>query len=303
MIVSKGENRDIEVINMNDIQPNKNAEKGESKGHMLAGIVITYLQSIIAGVMPEKMVAHWMDITLDDGTIITVPTAENAKYPANDGNITTPTAARKVVKDLYNAMKIAQTTGLKIVGYTTTDEKGNPINLVRLSQVGLLSGHKTMASAQKVALHIPKSNRFGETYAALDTTVAQYKLGQFISAMWKVRQFTNPSTKNDTVPTVPYSLDGVDVPLKTVRTKMLMAHKKNMPTITVNGVEVDYSGTRHDSIAKAACLIAGYANGLFFDCATKDVTPSSVSVQNLTPAQISDALGVDLSALKALLNQ
>ena len=301
-IVSKGENRDIEVINMNDINPNKNAEKGESKGHMLAGVVITHLKSIIAGVMPKKMVAHWMDITLEDGTIITVPTAESAKYPANDGP-TSATAARKVMKDLFNAMNKAQTTGLNIAGYTVTDGEGKVTNLVKLSQVGLLYNHKTMASAQKEALHIAKANRFGKTYAAFDTTVAQYKLGQFISAMWKVRQFTNPSTKTNTVPTVPYSLDGVDVPLKTVRTKMLMAYKKNMPTITVNGVEVDYSGTRHDSIAKAACLLAGYANGLFYDCKTSEVTPSSVSVQDLTPAQISNALGVDLSALKALLNQ
>jgi len=292
IIVSKGENRDNGGKNMNNIQPQtKNAE--ESKGHWLAGVVMTHLKSVIAGVMPKKKVAHWMDITLEDGAIITVPTNESAKYPANEGP-TSATAARKVVKDLFNAMRTAQTTGLNIVDVEQT---------IKLSQVGLLASHKTMASAQKEALHIPKSNHFGVPKEAFDTTVAQYKLGQFISAMWKVRQFTNPSTKKDTVPTVPYSLDGVDVPLKTVRTKMLMAYKKNMPTITVNGVEVDYSGTRHESIAKAACLLAGYANGLFYDCATSKVTPSSVSVQDLTPVQISNALGVDLSTLKTLLKK
>jgi len=277
---------------MNKYTPDKrNTEESPRLGFI--GTLLVYLTNIILGRKVTHNVACWTDYVRADGTSMMIPMMPTEKYPAND-NVKTAKQARKAIKDLFTWMKEAQTNPIALDGVETP---------IKISKNGDLTGHKTMESAQKVEFYRPAGKVGNNEYGAWYGNLAQYKLSQFVGAFTIPRRILNPSARGQGEVKIPYSLDGVDVPLKTVRTKMLMAHKKNMPTITVNGVEVDYSGTRHDSIAKAACLIAGYANGLFFDCATKDVTPSSVSVQDLTPAQISDALGVDLSALKALLNQ
>ena len=269
----------------------RNAEESRTLGFI--GTLLVYLANIILGRKVAHNVACWTDYLRADGTSMMIPMMPSEKYPAND-TVKTAKQARKAIKDLFAWMKEAQTSGIVLDGVETP---------IKISKNGDLTGHKTMESAQKVEFYRPAGKAGKNEYGAWYGNLAQYKLSQFVGAFIIPRRILNPSTRVQGEIKTAYSLDGVDTPLKTVRSKMLQAYSGNLPTITVNGVAVDISGTRNDAIAKAACLIAGYANGLFFDCATKDVTPSSVSVQNLTPAQISDALGVDLSALKALLNQ
>jgi len=269
----------------------RNAEESKTLGFI--GAVLIYLSNIILGSKVTHDVACWTNFSRADGSSMMIPMMPTEKYSAND-TVKTAKQARKAIKDLFGWMQEAQTVGIMLDGVQTP---------VKISKNGDLTGHKTMASAEKEAFFRPAGKAGRNEYADWHGTLAQYKLSQFVGAFTIPRRILNPSARVQGEIKTPYSLDGVDVPLKTVRSKMLAVYSKNMPTIAVNGVEVDISGTRHEAIAKAACLIAGYSNGLFFDCATNEVTPSSVSVQDLTPAQISDALGVDLSALKALLNQ
>jgi len=273
------------------ITDKRNAE--ESRSLVFVGTLLVYLANIISGLKVTHNVACWTNFSRADGTSMMIPMMPTEKYPAND-TVKTAKQARKAIKDLFTWMKEAQTNPIALDGVATP---------IKISKNGDLTGHKTMASAQKVDFHRPAGKAGNNEYAAWYGNLAHYKLSQFVGAFTIPRRILNPSARVQGEIKTAYSLDGVDMPLKTVRSKMLQAYSGNLPTITVNGVAVDISGTRNDAIAKAACLIAGYANGLFFDCATSEVTPSSVSVQNLTPAQISEALGVDISALKALLNQ
>lgn len=268
----------------------RNAEESKTLGFV--GMLLVYLANIILGRKVTHNIVCWMNYVRADGTSMLIPHMPTEKYPAND-MVKTAKQARKAIKDLFTWMKEAQTSGILLDGVQTP---------IKISKNGDLTGHKTMASAQKVEFYRPAGKAGNNEYGAWYGNLAQYKLSQFVGAFTIPRRRLNPSTRVQGEIKTPYSLDGVDMPLKTVRSKMLQAFSGNLPTITVNGVAVDISGTRNDAIAKAACLIAGYANGLFFDCATKDVTPSSVSVQNMTPAQISETFGVDVSTLKALIN-